>query len=432
MTYAQLFFVAFQIWASVFGVIAAICVYAARSLEVKAAVTLVCMLAVDVVLNLAGALSVAIDAGALQFGNDAFWLAWLPQLVVRLCEFLFLIFTSQHIARIIVVRGGVDGRRLTATAIVIAAFGMATVVTTWVFGSFFAFDAQSGMAGQAPRHVQTVLAELALLPVLIQVIQNRHSIRRSEFTAFAISYMLLAAGFMLPPPFDACPCFVVSYALVLITIVMTHQMEFSKDNMERERRLARAQLQLYTRQIQPHFIYNSLSAIRTKLPVDSEARDSLNHFAGFLRGSVDLLTTENSVSAGKEFATVMDYLYMEKERFGDDLTIVTDIQDKDFELPPFTVQTLVENAIRCGIRENDDGRGTLTIKSRRTSNAHVIEVIDDGVGFDPLVVETKEDERNHIGLANVRERLRLMCKGTLSIESTPGKGTLVRVEIPVV
>lgn len=319
-----------------------------------------------------------------------------------------------------------------ATSIVIAFVGVATAVTAWAFGPLFVFDAQSSMVSQALHYALIVLAELVLLPILIQVIQNRHTIRRSEFMAFVIGYILLAVGFVVPPPFDACSCFVVSYALVLIIIVMTHQMEFSKDNIERERRLARAQLQLYTRQIQPHFIYNSLSAIRTKLPVDSEARDSLNHFAGFLRGSVDLLTTENSVPAGKEFATVMDYLYMEKERFGDDLTIVTDIRDKDFDLPPFTVQTLVENAIRCGIREKDDGRGTLTIRSRQTSNAHVMEVVDDGVGFDPLEVETKKDEHNHIGLTNVRERLRLMCGGTLSIESAPGKGTLARVEIPVV
>lgn len=104
--HAQLFFVAFQIWASVFGVIAAICVYAARSLEVEAAETLVCMLAVDVVLNLASALSILIGAGVLHFGNDTVWIVWLPQLVVCLCEFLFLIFTAQHVARVIVVRGG--------------------------------------------------------------------------------------------------------------------------------------------------------------------------------------------------------------------------------------------------------------------------------------------------------------------------------------
>ena len=105
MIHAQLFFVAFQIWASVFGVIAAICVYAARSLEVKAAETLVCMLTVDVVLNLASALSILIGTGVLQFGNDAVWIAWLPQLVVRLCEFLFLVFASRHVARVIIARG---------------------------------------------------------------------------------------------------------------------------------------------------------------------------------------------------------------------------------------------------------------------------------------------------------------------------------------
>ena len=103
MTHTQFFFVSLQIWATVFGAIVAVCVYATRSLEVKAAETLVCMLAVDVVLNLASALSILIGARVLQVGNDV---AWLFLRVIHLCEFLFLVFTSQHVARVIAARGG--------------------------------------------------------------------------------------------------------------------------------------------------------------------------------------------------------------------------------------------------------------------------------------------------------------------------------------
>ena len=83
------------------------------------------------------------------------------------------------------------------------------------------------------------------------------------------------------------------------------------------------------------------------------------------------------------------------------------------------------------IRENQDGKGTLTIRSYRTPEAHVIEVMDDGNGFDPEAMKAGTDGHAHIGLQNIEMRLKMMCHGTLSIESSPGMGTLARVEIPI-
>ena len=90
----------------------------------------------------------------------------------------------------------------------------------------------------------------------------------------------------------------------------------------------------------------------------------------------------------------------------------------------------MENAVQHGIRENKGGRGTLRIRSFRKDREYVIEVEDDGTGFRG-VTTGMEDETSHVGLSNLRERLELMCKGVLEIESEPGKGTLARIRIPM-
>ena len=193
-------------------------------------------------------------------------------------------------------------------------------------------------------------------------------------------------------------------------------------------------------QIKPHSIYNSLVAIRSYLDEPEKAEEVLDHFAGFLRGSIDVLEETGCIRASREFETVENYLYMEKERFGDDLTVIYEIRDSDFDLPPFSVQTLVENAVRHGIRESETGKGTVRIKSYRTETDHVVEVWDDGVGFSDrayqpggadqpdAVKSERHRHRAHIGLSNLQKRLSLMCGGWLEIGNE--KETVVRMRIP--
>lgn len=194
-------------------------------------------------------------------------------------------------------------------------------------------------------------------------------------------------------------------------------------------------------QIQPHFIYNSLNVIGSYLDEPQKAENALENFTGFLRGSIDLLNSEECIAAAQEFKTVEHFLYLEKERFGDKLNVVMDIKDTDFYLPSFTVQTLVENAISHGIRRNKAGRGTLILKSYKEKKMHVIEVQDDGVGFPKKIdwndgpevwnsIRDNTDDHSHIGLANLSERLDFMCNAGIRIKSTPGQGTIVKVIIP--
>ena len=209
--------------------------------------------------------------------------------------------------------------------------------------------------------------------------------------------------------------------------------------------LAQQRIRIMVSQMRPHFIYNSLNVIGAYLDEPEKAEEALENFTGFLRGSIDLLDSTECIPAEQEFKTVEHFLYLEKERFGDKLEIKLEISDVAYEMPAFTVQTLVENAISHGIRRNKGGRGTLIVKSFETEKTHVIEVQDDGVGFvvSDEIGKLKEagkeggeniqndlEEHSHIGLRNLSERLRYMCNGTMKIQSKPGQGTKAQVRIP--
>ena len=145
--------------------------------------------------------------------------------------------------------------------------------------------------------------------------------------------------------------------------------------------LAEQRIKTMMSQMQPHFIYNSLTVISSYLDEPDKAEEALEHFTGFLRGTMDLLDMDGCISIKRELGTVDNYLYLVGKRFGEKLTVVRDIRDSGFSLPPFTVQVLVENAVTHGIRKNRGGRGTLLIKTYETDREHVIEVADDGVGY---------------------------------------------------
>lgn len=184
-------------------------------------------------------------------------------------------------------------------------------------------------------------------------------------------------------------------------------------------------------QIKPHFIYNCLTLIRSLLDEPEKAEEALNHFAGFLRGSVDMLEETVCISANREIQTVDDYLYLQKQRFGDSLRVVTDYRDTGFFLPPFTLQVLVENAVIHGIRNTAGGSGTVVIRSYEADGFHVIEVEDDGNGLPPEIRQEREqEEQTHVGLKNIERRLDLMCHGTLTIQNKTGQGTIATIRIP--
>ena len=104
------------------------------------------------------------------------------------------------------------------------------------------------------------------------------------------------------------------------------------------------------------------------------------------------------------------------------------IEADDFEIPGMTIQPLVENAVRHGLMPLEEG-GCVWVRTFKEDGYYYVEIKDNGVGFD-IYKENSNDERKHIGISNISERLKVMCNGRLEIESQLGKGTKVIIRIP--
>ena len=190
--------------------------------------------------------------------------------------------------------------------------------------------------------------------------------------------------------------------------------------------LAESRISTMMSQIRPHFIYNTLGSIEQLCELDPKKAGELVHdFSKYLRGNFGELDNTKPILMSKEMDHVHHYVSIENVRFPD-MTFSFEMNSSDFPIPALTVQPIVENAIKHGLMKLQKG-GTIRVVSYETETDYCVSVVDDGVGFD---TEQLLDERKHVGLRNIRERLKAMVNGTIEIESTIGVGTRVLIKIP--
>lgn len=202
------------------------------------------------------------------------------------------------------------------------------------------------------------------------------------------------------------------------------RLEAEKNSIEAE--LKESRISIMLSQIKPHFIYNTLGTIeRMCLKDPQKAFDLVRNFSLYLRGNFSELNSVTPIRFAEELLHVEYYANIEKVRFPD-IGIEYDVQSTDFLLPALSVQPLVENAIKHGLMKLERG-GRVLVRSYETQTHFCIEVTDDGVGFDTSL---PIDAKKHIGLRNIRERLKAMVNGELLIESEINVGTKAVILIP--
>ena len=276
-----------------------------------------------------------------------------------------------------------------------------------------------------------------------------------------------------------------TYTWIYMIFVLWRTFLVVQDRSLVTQKLQESQLELMMGQIQPHFIFNTLSSIRTLVMIDQKvAYDMLYDFSNYLRANVDNVTNLDGIQFAAEVSHIKSYVNIEKVRFGDRLNMEYDIQVDDFTVPPLSIQPLVENAIKHGIFQKTHG-GTVWLRSYSEDNYNVVEVEDTGVGFsaenanrvfaihrsttDKLGMESnkvmaaamgdvmrhldlRDKEGNPIalsepvqkvnrsgngsedhkstGMLNIFLRLREMGHATAEIHSKEGEGTKIRVLFP--
>lgn len=188
-----------------------------------------------------------------------------------------------------------------------------------------------------------------------------------------------------------------------------------------------SRIRLLSGQIHPHFIFNSLNAIKSLIVEDPERAElAVQDFSDYLRSHLDEMSSSRLVPFRDEMGHVRHYVSLELADPGCPLSVIYDLEVEDFLIPPLTVQPLVENAIRHGIRTRVEG-GTVRISSHETESAVVVEVADDGHGSSSAT--EKQNERRRVGIANVRERIERQCGGQLEVVHGP-EGTVAKLILP--
>jgi two-component system LytT family sensor kinase len=201
---------------------------------------------------------------------------------------------------------------------------------------------------------------------------------------------------------------------------------------EQNRLLLEARLDALQRQINPHFLFNTLNSIASLVRMKPElARQMTVKLANILRAL--LKDHDTYVPLREELSFTDDYLDIEVVRFGAKLRVEKEIDPRTLGVlvPSILLQPLIENSIKHGLEPRING-GTVTLRSRLNGDRVLIEVADDGVGMGNRPESALRRAGAGIGMKNVQERLEVLYgpQARFTVVSSPGRGTLVSIEIP--
>jgi two-component system, LytTR family, sensor kinase len=280
---------------------------------------------------------------------------------------------------------------------------------------------------EAKNHRRTAF-HLSLLAAILAAEFLRQDL--GSLTAFPQTEL-----FRLAPPHGSHPLtWVALYATtlfaVLIPVKIWNNTRIEKKLEEQKRLLAEARLAALTSQINPHFLFNTLNSVSSLIRSDpSQARVMVLNLAKVLRRL--LRKHENFSALRDELSFIQDYLSIEMMRFGEKLHFETDVESETLDLliPSMLLQPLVENSIKHGLSTKIEG-GTIRVRTRRADSKLRLWVEDDGVGIPEARLATLLDQG--IGVSNVNERLKVLFGNgyRMWIESQPGRGTQIEIEIP--
>lgn len=317
-----------------------------------------------------------------------------------------------------------------ADKVCLIALGIVIVVELFncKFGFMFTVSDAGEYIGEPFEFVGDLAIVVVLIVTVIAIIQSKDKTVREKrilFTFISFPMTAYVLGSIRQEYIWIQPAYLLSALLIYIRI-------FS----ERSRKLAEQQVQLTKQstalmisQIQPHFLYNVLTTISNLCVTDpEEAEETTVLFSQYLRTNLDSLRNDEPVPFATEMGHIRTYVELEKKRFGDILNVEYDIKEQGFKVPSLGLQPIVENSIKHGIR-GKNAPGHIKISTCKVDGGYRVIIEDDGIGFD-MNAPHKEDGRSHVGMNNVRERLRQMVNATMTVESSPGNGCRTDIFIP--
>ena len=266
---------------------------------------------------------------------------------------------------------------------------------------------------------------LIMLCNIAGVIKRRKKLSKKVFIALLV-YLLPMTAAIIAHMFISVELFVIFgmalFALTMFVLIISDHIE---QYTRYQREIAHQRASVMVLQMRPHFIYNTMATIYhlCKLDADKAQQVTLD-FTNYLRQNFSAIASEHTVPFTDELRHTHAYLAVEQAMHEDSLFVEFDTPHTFFRVPPLTLQPLVENAVKHGM--NPDGKPLhIFVKTAQTASGSEIIVENDGADFVPA-----DDNEPHIALNNIRQRIEMMCKGSLTIKPRDGGGTVVTVFIP--
>ena len=219
--------------------------------------------------------------------------------------------------------------------------------------------------------------------------------------------------------------FVIGVYMFYMYLINVYEHAMEETLMEKELELSKRDMTLLRQQIRPHFVFNALHMIKALIRTDREkALRSIENFSEYLRANIDIIRSDTLIPFENELSCTKAYVDLALADDSKDISVDYDINERFFRIPSLTVEPLVENAIRHGLKDG----GKVTVSTRSEGSDIVIVVSDNGSGFSDRGTG-HEQVRTGTGISNVRARLAALCGGTLEVKTGRG-GTEAVIRIP--
>ncbi|MBQ9037874.1 MAG: histidine kinase [Clostridia bacterium] len=301
------------------------------------------------------------------------------------------------------------------------------VLASAPFNGVFSYATADNQDYRGPLFALLLLPLIAILLLnLWGAVRRRARMSHKAFLSFVIAQAPMTVALLVMLFVDALPLFDISYvlsALAMYSFILSDQIE---QDLRHQREIAHERASVLVLQMRPHFIYNTLMSIHSLCSLDPQMAQQITmDFTNYLRRNFNAVASDSTIPFSTELEHTRAYLAVEQARYDDMLVVDYDTPFTRFRLPPLTLQPIVENAVKHGMDLDSDPL-CISIRTRYTDVGTEIIVEDSGIGFDP-----SGESEPHIALKNIRQRLKMMCGGTLELTSREAGGTRVTIRVPL-
>jgi len=294
------------------------------------------------------------------------------------------------------------------------------------FASWFYYMTPGNLYALGPRFLVGVAPFFVMITInLVGVIRRRSRMSVRYYHIFLAYLLPLTITFLIHSILDNLVVFWTGLALSTLALCINILLDQIDRYTHQQKVIANQRAHITILQMRPHFIYNTMTSIYYLCDMDpKKAKQVTLDFTTYLRKNFFAITSDTPIPFDEELEHTRAYLAVEQAQFEDALNVCFDTPHTQFRVPPLTLQPIVENAVKHGM-DLETGPLHITIKTSRTNDASTIIVEDNGPGFDPALADDP-----HTTLANIRQRLELMCGGSMTIAPRTSRGTVVRICIP--